>query len=405
MALLAEFYKPLVRRSHAWYTGVEKEVFAMPDRPTAAPRRSYHNNYLSLFAALRILEQHAAPDAPLTIAEILARWPDTGSQPPSYGTLDTMLQQLAELLDPEAENQAVLPEAFLPRLVCVIAHRQNGRTQYLPWRAWTAQYGGGTHKLNQARRYYLKPALSHGEWFLLSEVLLTYPHVTQTQTQRFLHLLDLFDRRHPPRAASRYVEKHSSKRLFEQLALLDGAIRAHNAVTVRCGRLHLDERTWQPVPCDPAEAEALTLAPRAVLHQQGRYYLAGLDLANGQLRCLRLDEVLSISLLKDRTVPPPAELDPDALRHLCAAPAPGPLLAVRLCCDETLLRPLADTFGPQGLFRKRDDGRLEVSLRASAVIAKQFALQHAAQVQVLEPETLRQEVAETLRYALQQYQP
>ena len=78
---------------------------------------------------------------------------------------------------------------------------------------------------------------------------------------------------------------------------------------------------------------------------------------------------------------------------------------MRLCCDETLLRPLADTFGPQGLFRKRDDGRLEVSLRASAVIAKQFALQHAAQVQVLEPETLRQEVAETLRRALQQYQP
>ena len=391
----------------------------MNDRAMEAPRpqgrtgrKGYHNGYQSLLAVWRVLERWSSPQAPLTVGEVLKHLERQGElQPPSYGTVDSMLRQIYDLTplssrpaDPETgHDPAADLDSFPWHLECVIAEKRGGRTVYVPYDQWEARPGGEERRLNQPRRYYLKSALSHQEWRIFSDLVLVYPYITAAQTRRFLRVLDRLDPQHPPRAESRYAFKRGAQRQFEHIARLDQAIRERTAVTVRYGEYRLDRSTGKVVLAQRASHGLYRLAPYALMWSNGYYYLVGKDLERGGIMNLRADRVLSVQVREGETFPAPRDFDPAEHRDRSPVMYPGAARHIRLRCREGLLNTILDFFGPQARLRGLEEGWLQVDLDLAPAGVKRFALQYADSVEVLEPEDLRQSVRRTMEEALERY--
>jgi len=86
---------------------------------------------------------------------------------------------------------------------------------------------------------------------------------------------------------------------------------------------------------------------------------------------------------------------------------PGQNRFVRLRCKTSMLNTLLDFFGELPQYSAPQDGprgeTTELTMSIAPAGVKLFALQYAGSVEVLEPEDLRQEVAQALEEALELY--
>ena len=316
---------------------------------------------------------------------------------PSYSTVDKMLSQgIPFELD-----------TFPFRLRCVAqVPGKRGRKKTVAYEDWENSLAGDQAvKNNVPRRYYLEDALSDAEWRLFSDLILVYPFLSESQTGRFLAVLNRFHPRTGP-VPKRYAYKRSSQLQMKIIARLDEAIRKKRKVRILYGehRLEYSDGAWQPVLRRREKHGELDVEPYALMWSNGNYYLVARH--RGMMN-LRTDRIMSAELLEDKFIRPP-DFDPVRYRNSCPVMYAGERKFVRLRCSTGLLNTLLDVFGDLPQYRKPETGpdgaeTTEVTMSIAPAGAKIFALQYAGSVEVLEPQALREEIARELAAAEKKY--
>lgn len=426
-------------------------------------KKPYSNSFHTLEAIWRVLRRYSSRKRPLTVREIYEYLLRLESEPPSLSTLERSLRDGKELMEllfpgqaagdcrasaayreggdihvvvetPEGEPlsraeftvQASAPpfrapsysavdkllktgipfdlDTFPCRLRCVAkVPGDNGRPVLIPYDEWEERLARrGEERNNVPRRYYLTSALTDGEWRMFADLVRVYPYISERQTQKFLRVLNRLNPKTSSQVPSRYVFKRGSADRMKIIGKLDRAVTERRKVRVRYGeyRLVCRDGNWAPELTLREQNSYWELEPYALMWANGNYYLVAKD--RGILN-LRADRILDVELL-DEKFDIPEDFDP--VRHRDSSPVmyPGEKTFVRLRCRETILNVMVDFFGNMAHYSApREDGTTEVTMSISPRGLKLFALQYLDSVEVLEPETLRQELLETLRGGVEKY--
>ena len=319
-------------------------------------------------------------------------------QAPSYSTVHKLLKQVFSL------ELRTFPYAL--RCVAQVSDWR-GRVRLVPYEQWEDRQesrGQQEENNNMPRRYYLECCLTDAEWRMFSDLVLVYPYLSEAQTRRFLQVLNRL-RPRPVRIPTRFAYKRGSPRQMEIIALLDQAIWKRKKVRLQYGEYRLEQRggSWTPVLHPRRHNSELEVEPYALMWSNGYYYLAARH--RGMMN-LRADRILAVELLPERFTLPP-DFDPVRYRNSCPVMYPGQNRFVRLRCKTSMLNTLLDFFGELPQYSAPQDGprgeTTELTMSIAPAGVKLFALQYAGSVEVLEPEDLRQEVAQALEEALELY--
>lgn len=310
--------------------------------------------------------------------------------PPSYSTIDKLLKQF---LDSGYDD-------FPFKLKCVRAVSKNGRTRYIPYSDWEDTFTDQTRN-NQPRRYYLESVLTPAEWRIFSDLVQVYPYISQNQTEKFLNVLKRISPGGISRINSRYAFKRGDSKQFQNIAILDKAIKNRKAVMVQYGKYilkHVDG-IWKPV-LTPREKGAMKIKPYALIWSNGYYYLVG---KHYHMMNLRVDRIISVAEI-DESFERDSSFDPFVYRDRSPVMYSGRNQYVKMRCKLTLMNTLLDVFGSQTMFSAPIEDWTEVTLPSVAPEGvKLFAMEYADSVEVLEPATLREDIRDSLDKALKQY--
>ena len=366
--------------------------------------------------------------------EMNAVFLESSASPVSQNTLNNKLPQLMKqyleangVEDCEEEpDDALFPEAPPISLAGVVAVRR-GKTsyQYIPASQWelkakapdppktagnkdSADGSKDTaprkNEISPPRRYYLSSVLSPAEWRMLSDLILVYPYISEAQTQKFLSAM----RRMAPGVRSwsgnRYAKKTPSAVQFEHIEKLDQAIRDKHKVGIRYGQYQLSMKSgkWQPELTALGDLP-MVVEPYAMMWSNGYYYLVCKRVKDGGMRNLRLDRIMEVYSTTE-AFEPDKSFDAYEYRDRSPVMYPGTPVLTRLRCETSLLSTLMDFFGTTiTSYSTPKDGYTEVFVRASESGTRLFALQYVDRVEVLEPQSLREEIRHTLKAAAKQY--
>jgi predicted DNA-binding transcriptional regulator YafY len=141
--------------------------------------------------------------------------------------------------------------------------------------------------------------------------------------------------------------------------------------------------------------------PYALVHRWGRWYIAGFCHLRGALRLLRLDRIRELSVSNESFIPP---ADFDARAFLAAELQPELTIQARVRFAPEAAGFVRDTSIGWSEIEVQPDGSLLATLPASdLVFAASMLISFGPAVTILEPEELKQMVAEWARMLLERY--
>jgi len=429
----------------------------------AEAKKEYSNPYRSLEAIWAVLREHSSRQHPLTVREIYDHL-KAMEDAPSRATLSRLLPRELGLMDqlypgvtaqegevsgvnayvsdgrlhivvetPEGDMLAQqglgLEAAAVPfrapsysaiekllkvgvpfdlhtfpfRLRCVAQVKgKDGRVRLMKYEDWEDSLTPEqAQKNNVPRRYYLTNALTEAEWRIFSDLVQVYPFLSERQTRKFLNVLNHLRPRKLPVSPSRYAYKRGNDEQFKIIALLDEAIRRKKKVQVTYGEYRLEQiqGRWVPKLLPREKNGELEVEPYALMWSNGNYYLV---VKHRGMMNLRVDRILSVQPLEE-SFQLPADFDPVLYRDRSPVMYPGENAFVRMRCKTSLLNTLVDFFGSVPQYATPKDGYTEVTMSIAPNGVKLFALQYADGVEVLEPQSLREDILHTLETAAERY--
>lgn len=330
--------------------------------------------------------------------------------PIPYSSLTRMLPKLMEEYDAKkAPNlKGDTPEHPPISLAGVVAQpKAGGKIRYVPATEWENSAKNSDKKQSPTRRFFLESILSPGQWRILSDLILVYPYISEKETNKFLSAMKRMAPGVRNWSGQRYAPKNPTAVNFEHIETLDDSIRNQHKIMLIYGKYQLalgSDRRWHP-KLQPMEKNngRMTVDPYAMMWSNGYYYLVCKD--GDIMRNLRVDRIIQIMAT---TVPfeKDPNFDPYAYRDRSPVMYPGEPTLIRLRCSTDRISTLMDFFGTAILdysVSKNTPSETTVTLKASEKGVRLFALQYADEVEVLDPPSLRNEIAETLKAAASRY--
>ena len=289
--------------------------------------------------------------------------------------------------------------------------KENGK--YVP----ALEYGSDEGR-SSTRRYYLKSLLTSAEWKIFYDLICVYPYISERQTEKFLSVLRRIAPGNQDWPTMRYAPKADASLQFPHIEILDQAIKERKKVSLTYGLYLLEQdkhNKLRPVLRPQLDFRKKLpfvhiVEPYAMMWSNGYYYLVGKT--EKGMRNFRMDRVVKVLTLSE-TFEYDKNFDPYKYRDSSPVMHSGTPVYIRMRCPISLLGAVQDTFGstvldyssryaPPGSDEKAR--YTDVSLLASEEGARLFAMEYADQVEVLEPESLRDAIANSLRTALKKYE-
>lgn len=380
----------------------------MPDHmdASAGPARrrgDYHKKYDTIDEIYWVLEQEAkafSPETAVSVKELAALMKRSGNldKPPAERTLSELLGRLYR------DNLYVCSDTTADRhfpwkLECVLQRTSGNAVFYQSYAQWEQHHTEGQSP-NRALRYYLQNVLTPSEWKLFADMVQVYPYISSEQSKKFLRVLNRMSH-HPVLLLEdqRYAFRRDGTLDFSILEQLDDAIRRSRRVSVVYGEYRLQPHQGRLIPrlLPRAKYNPMELEPYAMVWSNGYYYLVGHHQKLGLMN-LRVDRMVSITVLAEQAKRPPS-FDPTQYRDSAPVMYAGVPEHIVLRCRTKLLNVVVDFFGASVPFFDVTDDHFSVHLHIVPAGAKLFIRQYLDGVEVLEPASLRAELAQELREA------
>ena len=154
----------------------------------------------------------------------------------------------------------------------------------------------------------------------------------------------------------------------------------------------------------PRRKEPYIVNPYQMVANQGRYYLLCSYDASNQLSHYRLDYMTKLEML-DAKVKPMDQMEDfvqgySLPKHMAEHiyMFSGPSVQVKMRVSEHMMGALIDWFGKEFRIVQEDADKLIVSVACNKLAMRYWALQYGEYAEILEPESLRDEIREAVNY-------
>lgn len=261
-------------------------------------------------------------------------------------------------------------------------------------------------------KFYLVPEFSDGELRLLIDGVLGSRYIHKAQREDLIHKLEGLTSKHFHSRMSHIqtvldaVERNQD--VFMTIEDLDQAINAGVKVSFQYQVYHTDkqlhiktDRNGDPI--------TYTVSPIQILAANGWYYLIGNLDSHDNLSSFRVDKIKNLSITENPTKPNskikgaeqvinPAKYPQDHIYMYNVKPE-----VVVFRASKSVLDDIMDRFGNSATFHNETDKEVEVRVTTDPAAMRYWALQYAAKVRILYPQSLVDQVKEDLQKALESY--
>ena len=209
-------------------------------------------------------------------------------------------------------------------------------------------------------------------------------------------------------AYSAVVERPANKSLFYVISVLCEAISAGVQVSFDYFDYDTDIKP-HPRLDDNGKVKLYVISPYKLVSLNGRYYLLCSSADHDKLLSFRVDRIKNISLQERKAKSVRLLKGYKNGINLSDYISEHPNMwggEVSVCvfrCPRYIMNDIVDWFGSKAGITKVDDDTIEVRVRISEKAMRHWALQYSDCVEVLFPESLRNDIANTLREAAKRY--
>ena len=261
--------------------------------------------------------------------------------------------------------------------------------------------------------FYLKRQFTDGELRLLIDSLLFSRHIPYSQCKDLVEKLeDLSNIYFKSRV--RYIstlpeDKTDNRQLFYNIEMLDEAISKNRKVSFRYVEYQTDKKLHEKRRPDGSIREYV-ITPYQMAAREGKYYLICNYDKYDDVSNYRLDRIRDIRIV-DEPGKPFSELKWSGNRKLDLAEYmkehvymySSENVHVKFRIVKPMITDVVDMFGKEVIFSDEDETHVTVAVKTNERAMEQFAKNFAPDVEVLQPESMREKLREELERAVEIY--
>lgn len=262
--------------------------------------------------------------------------------------------------------------------------------------------------------FYLVRDFTDGELRLLIDSLLFSTHIPYSQCKSLVGKLEslsnIYFRSRVKHIAKMPEHKEDNKQLFLNIELLDEAISHNKKVSFHYLEYGTDKKLHKKTRPDGSVREYV-ISPYQMAAREGKYYLICNFDKYDDISNYRIDRITDIQILESRSKPFESlkwangrTLD----LHEYMKEHPYMYASENIRAKFRIVRPMIsdvlDLFGSDLRFSDETETLVTVTVTANEMAVEHFAKSFAPDVEILEPESLRQKLREDLANALRIYQ-
>lgn len=261
--------------------------------------------------------------------------------------------------------------------------------------------------------FYLVRDFTDSELRLLIDSLLFSPHVPYSQCKELVGKLEglsnTYFRSRIRHIARMPEDKTDNRQIFLNIELLDEAISRKRKISFHYLEYGTDKKLHHRLRPDGTVREYI-INPYQLAAREGKYYLICNYDKYDDISNYRVDRIADIKLLDEPVKPferlkwangKTLDLAAYMKEHPYMYSAGNIRVKFRVC--RAMISDVIDLFGTDVRFSDEDEGHVTVSTFTNGMAAEQFAKNYGPDVVVLEPQSLRENVKDTLERSLKYY--
>lgn len=256
-------------------------------------------------------------------------------------------------------------------------------------------YDISLYKDNGKGYYLLDRLLEPSEAHLLSDAVCTFPFISERQTAQLMSkvqsMVSVYDRKQIRNlTVMRTDQKTVNKNVFYNIEVLDDAIEKKVKVKFDYFDYGADKQLHK------RREKKYTVNPYGMVYDNEHYYLVCIMAKQVNLSMYRIDRIQNIEITDYALDEREPGFDPkEAVKNTVYAYT-GEIGMVEMLVDPKKLNDVIDKFGTNITIGENDDGRLKITVKASLMGMKYWALQYLEYVEVVKPEELRNDIISML---------
>lgn len=261
--------------------------------------------------------------------------------------------------------------------------------------------------------FYLVRDFTDSELRLLIDSLLFSPHIPYSQCRELVGKLEglsnTYFRSRIRHIARMPEDKTDNRQIFLNIELLDEAISRKRKISFHYLEYGTDKKLHHKLRPDGTVREYI-INPYQLAAKEGKYYLICNYDKYDDISNYRVDRIADIKLLDEPVKPferlkwangTTLDLAAYMKEHPYMYSADNVRVKFRVC--RAMVSNVIDLFGTDVRFSDEDEGHVTVSAFTNGMAAEQFAKNYGPDVVILEPQSLREKVKDTLEQSLKYY--
>lgn len=304
-----------------------------------------------------------------------------------------LLEVLREYSD---ENHILSMGEIISKINARYGLNPDRRTIYSAFETLTELgYDVSLYKDNGKGYYLLDRQLEPSEAHLLSDAICTFPFISERQTAQLMNkvqsLVSVHERKHIKNlTVMRSDQKTVNKVVFYNIEVLDEAIEKKVKVKFDYFDYGADKQLHK------RREKKYTVNPYGMVYDNEHYYLVCIMSKQANLSMYRIDRIQNIEITDRELDEREPDFDPkEAVKNTVYAYT-GEIGTVEMLVDPKKLNDVIDKFGSNITIGENDDGRLKITVKASLMGMKYWALQYLEFVEVTQPIILRQNISDII---------
>ena len=257
-------------------------------------------------------------------------------------------------------------------------------------------YDVSLYKDNGKGYYLLDRDLEASEAHLLSDAICAFPFISERQTANLMNkvqsLVSVHERKHIKNLmVMRSDQKTLNKVVFYNIEVLDEAIEKKIKVKFDYLEYGTDKQLHK------RREKKYVVNPYGMVYSNEHYYLICIMENKENLSMYRIDRIQNIEITDLTLDEREKDFDPKKAVKNTVYAFTGEIDTVEMLVDPKKLSDVIDKFGTNIEIAENDDGRLKITLKASLMGMKYWALQYLEYVEIVKPITLRNEIIDLIK--------
>ena len=191
--------------------------------------------------------------------------------------------------------------------------------------------------------------------------------------------------------------KTQNKEVIKNLEDISESILNGNKISFEYWKYHLTDKLEKQIVSTP------TVSPYAIVYKKQEFYLLAVKDGQNEFYHYRIDRIKNVKIIKSSEVPHKSKKEIKDFALSTVESFGGETAQITAICGNELLDEVVERFGKDIALKKVNDKQFKISLNASLLGFKFWAMRNMDLVTIVKPESLKKELKEVAEKVCKEY--